>query len=95
MKAKQMKTHGELFVQGKRGEMYDGVRKLKGPGKKKWGGFGSCPRCGDHGIDGGPWDCDGEAWQTITCAACGFEWKEVYSFAYAEAEEVQAEEVTP
>lgn len=89
------KTPKQLFEQGDdgltkdfRGMPVKGCRVLRQNARS--GPFMACPRCGSDEIEGSAWDGEGfEVWQDITCGPCKFQWKEVYLYSFAEAEENQ------
>ena len=42
-------------------------------------GFGQCPYCDSHSLDGGQFTVDGKvAFQSVTCLACHKGWEDVY-----------------
>lgn len=47
-----------------------------------------CPFCGDSDISGGSINIEsGQAWQNLTCGACGEHWRDVYTLAAVETDE--------
>jgi len=51
-------------------------------------GGGACPFCGDSDISGDSVEIEAtEAWQNVSCSACGGSWRDVYKLAFVETDD--------
>ena len=56
-------------------------------------GGNHCPYCGSKSISGSHLEIDGQdAWQEVTCSACGMDWRDVYRLADVEPVRGEKEE---
>ena len=48
-------------------------------------GYGACPKCKARDIEGGMLEVDNnQAWQSLTCNECGFNYRDVYTLTNVE-----------
>ena len=54
--------------------------------------WNSCPKCKSYNINAGHIENDGDdAWCTVRCDNCGFDWDDIYQYSHSENPVTHAE----